>query len=223
MSKRGRSGLSAGEAEEMQNIKDSNAEEEEVADEESLQGLEGEEEEEDGQQLLFDESVVTGGFTPYGVLRLEIENFKSYRGKQVSCSAAITVRIVDKRKHARAYRYRLCVFLHLVLEAPDLRGDVALSRLKFYIALQIIGPFKSFTAVIGPNGSGKSNLMDAISFVLGVRSMQLRGQQLRDLVFAKNDLDKSTKRKCSVTMVFRNCDKSEISFKRSVTSQVPFF
>lgn len=96
-------------------------------------------------------------------------------------------------------------------------------QLPVYIALQIIGPFKSFTAVIGPNGSGKSNLMDAISFVLGVRSMQLRGQQLRDLVFAENDVDKSAKRKCSVMMVFRNRDKSETSFKRSVTSQVAFF
>lgn len=46
-------------------------------------------------------------------------------------------------------------------------------------AAQHIGPFKDFTAVIGPNGSGKSNLMDAISFVLGVRTTQLRGNQLR--------------------------------------------
>ena len=39
----------------------------------------------------------------------------------------------------------------------------------------MIGPFKQFTSIIGPNGSGKSNLMDAISFVLGVQSAQLRG------------------------------------------------
>jgi structural maintenance of chromosome 1 len=48
---------------------------------------------------------------------------------------------------------------------------------------QIIGPFKNFTSVIGPNGAGKSNLMDAISFVLGVKSAQLRSSQLRDLVY----------------------------------------
>jgi chromosome segregation ATPase len=41
------------------------------------------------------------------------------------------------------------------------------------------GPFTSFTAVIGPNGSGKSNLMDAISFVLGVKTKDLRGTQLK--------------------------------------------
>ncbi|CEQ42431.1 SPOSA6832_04230 [Sporobolomyces salmonicolor] len=45
------------------------------------------------------------------------------------------------------------------------------------------GPFHSFTAVIGPNGAGKSNLMDAISFVLGVRSASLRSTALRDLIY----------------------------------------
>lgn len=45
------------------------------------------------------------------------------------------------------------------------------------------GPFHSFTAVIGPNGAGKSNLMDAISFVLGVRSSSLRSAALKDLIY----------------------------------------
>ena len=45
------------------------------------------------------------------------------------------------------------------------------------------GPFHSFTAVIGPNGAGKSNLMDAISFVLGVRSVSLRSTALKDLIY----------------------------------------
>jgi structural maintenance of chromosome 1 len=48
---------------------------------------------------------------------------------------------------------------------------------------QVIGPFRNFTSIIGPNGAGKSNLMDAISFVLGVKSAQLRSSQLRDLVY----------------------------------------
>ena len=47
---------------------------------------------------------------------------------------------------------------------------------KSYKGLHSIGPFSSFTAVIGPNGSGKSNLMDAISFVCGVKTSHLRGQ-----------------------------------------------
>lgn len=55
---------------------------------------------------------------------------------------------------------------------------------------QIIGPFKNFTSVIGPNGAGKSNLMDAISFVLGVKSAQLRSSQLKDLVYRGRRLGK---------------------------------
>ena len=54
-------------------------------------------------------------------------------------------------------------------------GQASIDRLeienfKSYRGHQKVGPFKNFTAVIGPNGSGKSNLMDAISFVLGVRT-----------------------------------------------------
>ncbi|KAH6569235.1 hypothetical protein BSLG_001287 [Batrachochytrium salamandrivorans] len=54
---------------------------------------------------------------------------------------------------------------------------------KSYKGNQTLGPFYNFTAVIGPNGSGKSNLMDAISFVLGVKSVHLRSTQLRDLIY----------------------------------------
>ncbi|ODN84648.1 hypothetical protein L202_00553 [Cryptococcus amylolentus CBS 6039] len=73
------------------------------------------------------------------LLRLELYNFKSYRGKQV-----ISL------------------------------GD------------------SPFVSIIGPNGAGKSNLMDAISFVLGVKSAQLRSTQLKDLIYrgrraAQND------------------------------------
>ncbi|GAA6023631.1 hypothetical protein JCM11491_006180 [Sporobolomyces phaffii] len=54
---------------------------------------------------------------------------------------------------------------------------------KSYRGRQTIGPFHGFSAVIGPNGAGKSNLMDAISFVLGVRSASLRSTALKDLVY----------------------------------------
>jgi structural maintenance of chromosome 1 len=40
-----------------------------------------------------------------------------------------------------------------------------------------------FTSIIGPNGSGKSNSMDAISFVLGVKSAHLRSTHLKDLIY----------------------------------------
>ncbi|KAL8733838.1 MAG: hypothetical protein Q9166_001826 [cf. Caloplaca sp. 2 TL-2023] len=49
-----------------------------------------------------------------------------------------------------------------------------------------------FTSVIGPNGSGKSNSMDAISFVLGIKSSHLRSAHLRDLVYRGRVLRTST-------------------------------
>lgn len=57
------------------------------------------------------------------------------------------------------------------------------------------GPFHSFTAVIGPNGAGKSNLMDAISFVLGVRSASLRSTALKDLIYRSGKKSKSKRDK----------------------------
>ncbi|KAL8812311.1 MAG: hypothetical protein Q9223_000108 [Gallowayella weberi] len=49
-----------------------------------------------------------------------------------------------------------------------------------------------FTSVIGPNGSGKSNSMDAISFVLGIKSSHLRSAHLRDLIYRGRVLRTST-------------------------------
>ena len=59
---------------------------------------------------------------------------------------------------------------------------IEVCNFKSYGGVQRLGPFKDFTAIIGPNGSGKSNIMDAISFVLGVQTRQLRGNKLQDLV-----------------------------------------
>lgn len=40
------------------------------------------------------------------------------------------------------------------------------------------------TIIVGPNGSGKSNIVDAISFVLGISSLKtIRAERLSDLVF----------------------------------------
>ncbi|CCH62289.1 hypothetical protein TBLA_0G03530 [Henningerozyma blattae CBS 6284] len=58
-----------------------------------------------------------------------------------------------------------------------------LSNFKSYKGTVKIGFGDSnFTSIIGPNGSGKSNMMDAISFVLGVRSNDLRSSGMKDLI-----------------------------------------
>ncbi|KAL3620599.1 Structural maintenance of chromosomes protein 1 [Castilleja foliolosa] len=93
-----------------------------------------------------------------------------------------------------------------------------LENFKSYKGHQVIGPFYDFTAIIGPNGAGKSNLMDAISFVLGVRTGQLRGAQLRDLIYAFDDREKEQKgRRAYVMLVYQMPDGSEIEFTRAIT------
>ncbi|SCZ98517.1 BZ3500_MvSof-1268-A1-R1_Chr3-1g05436 [Microbotryum saponariae] len=69
-----------------------------------------------------------------------------------------------------------------------------LYNFKSYKGRVILGPFHSFTAVIGPNGAGKSNLMDAISFVLGVRSSSLRSSALKDLIYRSGGSRKGKER-----------------------------
>lgn len=82
--------------------------------------------------------------------------------------------------------------------SPRFQGRMPLDRLelfnfKSYPGKQTINFASPFTCIIGPNGGGKSNLMDAISFVLGVRSSSLRSAALKDLVWrsgkGKDDTD----------------------------------
>jgi structural maintenance of chromosome 1 len=103
---------------------------------------------------------------------------------------------------------------------------------KSYRGRQVIGPFRHFTSVIGPNGSGKSNLMDAISFVLGVKSAQLRSSQLKDLVYRGRRLasedpsqgdeeeeepgeGEGSAQKAWVLAVYEDADKKEWQFQRT--------
>nr|CAG8547000.1 14574_t:CDS:10 [Entrophospora candida] len=107
-----------------------------------------------------------------------------------------------------------------------------LENFKSYKGHQTIGPFYNFTSVIGPNGAGKSNLMDAISFVLGIKSTQLRSSQLRELIYkgrAMYDDDEPVEgmaiegrtnnpRRAWVMAVYKDDDNNEIKFTRVITS-----
>lgn len=101
---------------------------------------------------------------------------------------------------------------------------IVLENFKSYGGVQTIGPFENFTCVVGPNGSGKSNLMDAISFVLGVQSRHLRSTQLKELIFRKNASTQAA-RKASVKLFYEVADNemenfdggSELSFCRVIT------
>eukprot|EP01049_Picozoa_sp_SAG25_P000259 SAG25_NODE_7_length_29214_cov_40.245818_31_plen_1355_part_00 len=45
-----------------------------------------------------------------------------------------------------------------------------------------ISSFSEFTCIVGPNGAGKSSVLDAICFVFGSRTSELRGSTLSNLV-----------------------------------------
>ena len=85
---------------------------------------------------------------------------------------------------------------------------------------------------MGPNGSGKSNLMDAISFVLGIKSAQLRSSQLRDLIYrgrklargdsatpddqeVNGDSGEGTAKKALVMAVYVDNEGNEFHFQRT--------
>ncbi|PPQ70346.1 hypothetical protein CVT25_000126 [Psilocybe cyanescens] len=109
---------------------------------------------------------------------------------------------------------------------------------KSYRGHQTIGPFMNFTSIVGPNGAGKSNLMDAISFVLGVKSAQLRSSQLKDLVYrgrrlARDNAEDSvaadeeeeeeeegegTAKKAWVMAVYADENKKEWKFQRTIST-----
>jgi len=96
-----------------------------------------------------------------------------------------------------------------------------LENFKSYAGHQQIGPFTDFTSVIGPNGSGKSNLMDAVSFVLGVHSKDLRSQHLKDLIYRAPGTSSSSSKKtlkCSATLVYETEEGEEIRYSRTISA-----
>jgi structural maintenance of chromosome 1 len=87
---------------------------------------------------------------------------------------------------------------------------------KSYKGRQVIGPFHKFTCIIGPNGAGKSNLMDAISFVVGLRAAFLRSTNLKQLIYNADGLSESTRRTAFVELVFRTKENENIHFRRTI-------
>ncbi|KAM0671986.1 chromosome segregation ATPase [Ordospora colligata] len=59
---------------------------------------------------------------------------------------------------------------------------IEVENFKSYRGKHLIGPFDRLTCVIGPNGSGKSNVMDAITFCLGVGAWRLRTSSVRGVI-----------------------------------------
>lgn len=90
-----------------------------------------------------------------------------------------------------------------------------LENFKSYKGYQVIGPFTKFSAIIGPNGAGKSNLMDAISFVLGDKTSNLRVRSLKDLIHGAV-VGKAAANRAYVTAVYQESNGDEIHFTRTI-------
>ena len=64
-----------------------------------------------------------------------------------------------------------------------------------------------FNVISGPNGSGKSNVIDALCFVLGLRSAKsIRADRLNELIF-KGGRKRSELNYASVSLYLNNEDK----------------
>mmetsp|Transcript_41940 Transcript_41940/g.98382 ORF Transcript_41940/g.98382 Transcript_41940/m.98382 type:complete len:1245 (-) Transcript_41940:89-3823(-) len=105
--------------------------------------------------------------------------------------------------------------------------DVIVENFKSYDGRVRIGPFPKFTCIVGPNGAGKSNLMEAISFVLGLQARHLRGERLQDLVHKKASgaVEDVAGKSTSVEVIFSLQEAQEgavqddtVSFQRVILS-----
>ncbi|ORX42902.1 RecF/RecN/SMC protein [Hesseltinella vesiculosa] len=96
---------------------------------------------------------------------------------------------------------------------------IEIDNFKSYKGNHVIGPFHNFTCVMGPNGSGKSNLMDAISFVLGVDSHHLRSQNIKDLIYrTMQNQPEDQISTAFVLALFETSSGEHLEFKRTANS-----
>lgn len=79
----------------------------------------------------------------------------------------------------------------------------------------------AFTSIIGPNGAGKSNMMDAMSFVLGVQSYHLRSSGLKDLIYRGRIDDSEATQACDsayVKAIYEKDTGEQMVLQRSINS-----
>ncbi|XP_055962977.1 structural maintenance of chromosomes protein 1B isoform X1 [Sorex fumeus] len=80
---------------------------------------------------------------------------------------------------------------------------------------QVIGPFRRFTCIIGPNGSGKSNVMDALSFVMGEKTANLRVKNIQELIHGAH-IGKPVSTSASVKIIYLEESGEEKTFTRII-------
>nr|XP_032633959.1 structural maintenance of chromosomes protein 1B isoform X2 [Chelonoidis abingdonii] len=90
-----------------------------------------------------------------------------------------------------------------------------LENFKSWRGRQSIGPFMRFNCIIGPNGSGKSNIMDALSFVMGESTANLRVKSVRELIHGAH-IGKPFSSTASVKIVYCEENGEEKTFSRII-------
>ncbi|XP_008053361.1 structural maintenance of chromosomes protein 1B isoform X2 [Carlito syrichta] len=90
-----------------------------------------------------------------------------------------------------------------------------LENFKSWRGRQVIGPFRRFTCIIGPNGSGKSNVMDALSFVMGEKTANLRVKNIQELIHGAH-IGKPVSSSASVKIVYVEASGEEKTFARII-------
>ncbi len=84
---------------------------------------------------------------------------------------------------------------------------LAMQGFKSFSKKTVIPIYPGFNAVIGPNGSGKSNIIDAIVFVLGTSSRNLRAERMQHVIYNGGHGSKPADA-AIVSLVLDNTDKS---------------
>ncbi|XP_067855244.1 structural maintenance of chromosomes protein 1B-like [Heptranchias perlo] len=92
---------------------------------------------------------------------------------------------------------------------------IEVENFKSWRGRQLIGPFMRFNCIIGPNGSGKSNVMDAISFVMGERTANLRVKHIKDLIHGAH-MGHPVSTTARVTMLYEKENGEELTFTRAI-------
>ncbi|XP_019371471.1 PREDICTED: structural maintenance of chromosomes protein 1B isoform X1 [Gavialis gangeticus] len=92
---------------------------------------------------------------------------------------------------------------------------LTMENFKSWRGHQSVGPFMRFTSVIGPNGSGKSNIIDALSFVMGERTANLRVKNIQELIHGAH-VGKPVSSAASVKMVYCEENGKEKTFARII-------
>ena len=110
---------------------------------------------------------------------------------------------------------------------------IKMSGFKSFVDPTTVSFVTDKTGIIGPNGCGKSNIIDAVRWVMGETSKQIRGDKMEDVIF-NGSADRKPVGQASIELIFDNSEGkahgqyakySEISVRRDAArdSQSKYF